>query len=630
MKISIIVPVYNAEKYIEKLIKSILIQTYKNYELILIDDGSTDLTYSIMKKYQNNKIRVFTKKNDGVGRSRKLGYKYATGDLIFFCDSDDYLASNDVLEKINKIFENKDIDVLMFNALDISEKGENVVNCFSKSYEPGFHDIDELNNCFLFGPLFLKIFKSEKLSEDCFCDYNNFEDTYTTYMYLNECNNFYYENDIYYIYDETVNKQSLTKIKKVDKFIKTIDLIKMMNLKSKLKESCCISAFNYFLYLIDLVETKQFENKDIEVLKNKMPKLEKIFINNLSFLETVEDQKKIKKYFKYKSKNFKKKLIIVDGMSTTGKSTISKRIYEQILSNDIKVKWMHEESYNDINLLLDIKKSDIKNKEIIKDKMNELINKWQEFNNKIMNDEFVYILDSNFFKNIHDYLLHSDLTEEEIINFYKKIMNIFDKKILQFILLIRENIKESFSLSFEKRGDFWKNHFLKPIFNESSYREKKSYLSNTNLKYSFEKDYQVLIQKIYDEFDFDKIKFKTDEGDWDQYLNVILNKLQLNKYENKINNFDYKKYIGEYVCEGWNVKVYYDEQTNKLFLSAFWPEIELEYIGNDTFNLDKFPLKIIFLNNKLQFQGELVWEMKNKDFLKKEEKVLKKYKNYNI
>lgn len=96
MKISIIVPIYNAEHYLRKCIPSILFQDYENFELILINDGSTDQSGKIADEFANkdSRIRVFHKINGGVSSARNLGIEEATGDYICFIDSDDYIETN--------------------------------------------------------------------------------------------------------------------------------------------------------------------------------------------------------------------------------------------------------------------------------------------------------------------------------------------------------------------------------------------------------------------------------------------------------------------------------------------------------------------------------------------------------
>lgn len=91
LNISIIVPVYNVDEYLEKCIQSILNQTFKNYELILVNDGSTDLSGEICDKYKkiDNRIKVIHKKNGGLSSARNAGLDIALGEYIAFVDSDD-------------------------------------------------------------------------------------------------------------------------------------------------------------------------------------------------------------------------------------------------------------------------------------------------------------------------------------------------------------------------------------------------------------------------------------------------------------------------------------------------------------------------------------------------------------
>lgn len=89
--ISIIVPIYNAEKYLNRCITSLLQQTYSNIEILLIDDGSTDHSLEICRKYRDSRIRVISKQNEGVSATRNLGIELAKGEYIMFCDADDFV-----------------------------------------------------------------------------------------------------------------------------------------------------------------------------------------------------------------------------------------------------------------------------------------------------------------------------------------------------------------------------------------------------------------------------------------------------------------------------------------------------------------------------------------------------------
>lgn len=111
MKISIIIPTYNAERYITEAIDSVLSQTYKNIEIIVVDDGSTDNTENVLKIYiDQNKITYLKKENGGPASARNLGIRFATGDYTALLDADDTWR-NDKLAK--------QIDFLIRNSLDL-------------------------------------------------------------------------------------------------------------------------------------------------------------------------------------------------------------------------------------------------------------------------------------------------------------------------------------------------------------------------------------------------------------------------------------------------------------------------------------------------------------------------------
>lgn len=117
IKFSIIIPVYNGEKHIEKCLNSIENQTYSNYEVIVINDGSTDDTLSILKNYD---VEIIDKENEGQGIARNRGINKAKGDYILFVDADDFLDKK-TLEKINEILENKKYDIITYGYI-IEEK----------------------------------------------------------------------------------------------------------------------------------------------------------------------------------------------------------------------------------------------------------------------------------------------------------------------------------------------------------------------------------------------------------------------------------------------------------------------------------------------------------------------------
>lgn len=103
--ISIIMPVYNVERYISKSIESVLNQTFKDFELLIVDDGSPDNSVNIAEEYaqKDDRIRIFKKDNGGLSDARNYGFKYAKGEYIYFMDSDDYIEDELLEKSINSI-----------------------------------------------------------------------------------------------------------------------------------------------------------------------------------------------------------------------------------------------------------------------------------------------------------------------------------------------------------------------------------------------------------------------------------------------------------------------------------------------------------------------------------------------
>lgn len=115
-KVSVIIPVYNDEKYLKQCVESVLTQTYTNLEIILVDDGSTDHTPEICEEYREkyDQIRVLHKKNGGVGSSRNAGLALATGEYILFIDNDDWLEKHHI-EELYKLAKENNADIAAGN-----------------------------------------------------------------------------------------------------------------------------------------------------------------------------------------------------------------------------------------------------------------------------------------------------------------------------------------------------------------------------------------------------------------------------------------------------------------------------------------------------------------------------------
>jgi glycosyltransferase involved in cell wall biosynthesis len=125
IKFSVLIPVYNVEKFIMECIESVLSQTYQNFEIILINDGSTDSSGIMCEEYaaKDNRIKTYNQKNQGLIMARRKAIAKASGDFCLFLDSDDYWESN-LLEMINQKICEYNCDLVIFKYKRVSEKGD--------------------------------------------------------------------------------------------------------------------------------------------------------------------------------------------------------------------------------------------------------------------------------------------------------------------------------------------------------------------------------------------------------------------------------------------------------------------------------------------------------------------------
>ncbi|MGN9066977.1 glycosyltransferase family 2 protein [Ligilactobacillus agilis] len=158
-KITVIVPVYNVEQYLDRCVNSILNQTYRNLEIILLDDGSTDNSGKLCDSYKDERIVVVHKKNEGLGLTRNVGIKKATGKYIVFIDSDDYIDTTMIenlyldLKKNNadtciggfkRIYKDRVVNSVNPYAGKIVEKNEILTSVLSKMFGKSGNNNDYL------------------------------------------------------------------------------------------------------------------------------------------------------------------------------------------------------------------------------------------------------------------------------------------------------------------------------------------------------------------------------------------------------------------------------------------------------------------------------------------------------
>ena len=175
-KISVIIPTYNRKKTLKKAIESVLSQTDRDLELIIVDDGSTDGTEKLVNEYKDARIKYFKRENHGIGASRNFGIDNASGEYLTFVDSDDYLDENFVKNMYKKAKEDK-LDILVCDYTNIYTSGKKEEKKISDFENTTLRKNPELVNIINLGPC-NKIYKKTlfKKSENRFEENIKYED----------------------------------------------------------------------------------------------------------------------------------------------------------------------------------------------------------------------------------------------------------------------------------------------------------------------------------------------------------------------------------------------------------------------------------------------------------------------
>lgn len=286
--ISIIIPVYNVEKYLKKCIQSILNQTYKNIQLILVDDGSTDNSGKICDELKNkdNRIGVIHKENGGLSEARNVGIENATGKYIAFVDSDDYVLK-DMYETLykNLIANDADISICKYQY----KKEEKKVDLKADT-----KDIVVMNNLQALKELLLnkkitnhvinKLYKKEIFDNIKFPVGKKYEDIDVMYLLFERSSKIVYQDITKYIY---INREGSILHNKNPKLIQ--DYITIVNnryeyLLDKYKELKVELNYNLLFsilqYHIIAIGGKQKEFYNSEIMIDEYKKIKKIMKEN--------------------------------------------------------------------------------------------------------------------------------------------------------------------------------------------------------------------------------------------------------------------------------------------------------------------------------------------------------------
>lgn len=290
-RISVIVPVYNVEDYLQKCIDSILNQTYKNIEIILVDDGSTDNCPDICDKNakSDKRIVVMHKKNGGLSDARNVGLSICSGEYITFVDSDDTLSS-DFIENLYSAIRKHGVNISIAPYTIVS--GEKEITCHNNKKDEVLDKKEAIKRMLLDDGFTVsacsKMYKIDLFSDVKYPKGKIFEDTATTYKLLLKCDKIaYIQNGTYYYYkrDNSIinskfNKNQLQFITNTDEMGKKI-LEKYPDLKNAVESKKIDSRFSILrrMVLVDDLDEESINEKEI-IIKYLRQRRRKIIFGN--------------------------------------------------------------------------------------------------------------------------------------------------------------------------------------------------------------------------------------------------------------------------------------------------------------------------------------------------------------
>ena len=280
--ISMIVPVYNVEKYLSECIDSLIFQTYSNIEIILVNDGSTDNSGEICDNYSkiDNRIKVIHKENGGLSDARNEGLKNISGKLVMFIDSDDYIDKNLVYTLYkNLIKEQADISISAYSIL-LKNKTKDI--CTSNTYLTlnSKESIDYMYRLKYYSPMInSKLFRFELFDDIYFPVGKLCEDQYTLYKLLYRAKKIVFDSNVKYYYRQRKSSIINNKIYKTNDCIESTKQI-MDFVKEKFNEDIESVTLNHVLltlfYYNALIKHKIYfskHNKEISSIIKKYKEL---------------------------------------------------------------------------------------------------------------------------------------------------------------------------------------------------------------------------------------------------------------------------------------------------------------------------------------------------------------------
>lgn len=295
--ISVIIPVYNVEQYLDRCIKSILKQSYSKLEIILINDGSTDNSKDICLKYQiiDKRVKVINQNNGGLSKARNTGINYSSGKYICFIDSDDFIHKDMINILYNNLIKTKsDISMCSFEKVFEEKKDIKVTSNYIEYYNPNFYDnlfnnlkVETIISC-------NKLYKKSLFNGLLYKENKFHEDEFIIHHLLGRTSKIVYDkNKLYYYFqrkNSITNNYSIKNLDVIEALEDRIEFFKKQNLNKYYDLSLKVYA-NTLMYHYGNIKSSIKNYKIIKInLRAKFNNVYKkiMFSKNIKLIDKIK------------------------------------------------------------------------------------------------------------------------------------------------------------------------------------------------------------------------------------------------------------------------------------------------------------------------------------------------------
>lgn len=307
--VSIIIPVYNVEKYLEECLENAVKQTFNAIEIIAVNDGSTDSSLKILERYAQkyDNIQIINQQNQGLSRARNIGLKHVKGKYVYFLDSDDYIDLN-MIEECFELAENKNLDIINFDAQVFYESG------FESDFNPDYNRSDILESAIYTGedfyqyiisknaykaPVWLSFYKVEYLKKFNLTFYEGItheDELFSAQAFLLANRVMYYPKSYF---NRRVRKESIMtqgkSLKNIDGYMTVANELSKLVSKVKNDETKHILKKEIRRFYGNSIGLTYYVIKDKKELINKVKEIRKSLLSNCSIQDI--DKKVLLKLF---------------------------------------------------------------------------------------------------------------------------------------------------------------------------------------------------------------------------------------------------------------------------------------------------------------------------------------------